>query len=116
MQTGSTRSDLRRSFSDSSCIGRQLKLIPTKRRVSTLTWEYRSMRARSVDSAVPTMVNMRSPVSSCGTLAMEMREPERRRISVILEPPRPLSRVSHVARGAGNPSSRAEQKQATRLT
>lgn len=33
---------------------------------------------------------MRSPVSSCGTLAMEIRLPERDRISLILEPPLPL--------------------------
>ena len=52
------------------------------------------MRARSVDSGVPTMVNIRSPVSSWGTLAMEIREPESRRISVILAPPRPLGYIS----------------------
>jgi len=48
------------------------------------------MRARSVDSGVPTMVNILSPVSSWGTLAIEILDPDNRRISVILDPPRPL--------------------------
>lgn len=48
------------------------------------------MSARSVDSGVPTMVNILSPVSSWGTLAIEILDPDNRRISVILDPPRPL--------------------------
>jgi len=36
------------------------------------------------------MVNIRSPVSSCGALAMEILDPDNRRISVILLPLRPI--------------------------
>jgi len=36
------------------------------------------------------MVNIRSPVSSCGALAMEILDPDNRRISVILLPLRPM--------------------------
>ena len=36
------------------------------------------------------MVNIRSPVSSCGALAIEILEPESRRISVIFVPLRPM--------------------------
>jgi hypothetical protein len=37
------------------------------------------------------MVNILSPVSSWGTLAIEILDPDNRRISVILDPPRPLT-------------------------
>lgn len=36
------------------------------------------------------MVNILSPVSSWGTLAIEILEPDSRRISVILDPARPM--------------------------
>jgi hypothetical protein len=55
-------------------------------------------------------VNILSPVSSWGTLAMEILEPESRRISVILDPARPLERGGGEGKEEGGSQHRADQR------
>lgn len=67
----------------------------TRRSFSFSSWLYSRYSAFSLFSGRPDITNMRSPVSSCAVLAMLMREPESRRMSLILVPPRPMMQPLH---------------------
>lgn len=64
--------------------------LPTLRSFSLSNWLYNKNKAFSLASGVPTIVNIRSPVSSCGVFAILILLPLNRLISVIFDPARPM--------------------------